>query len=107
MKNEKIDKIMDAYKTGEKTLEETNKALKEAGVNFHLKADVTDENGHWNKQEMEEGFIPGEPAKDVQRKPDMSRREDLAGKTILQKTTSGKYAVTYNELGYATKAVKE
>lgn len=35
-------------------------------------------------------------------KPDMSRNEDLAGKTV----SKGGYNITYNENGYATKAVK-
>lgn len=35
-------------------------------------------------------------------KPDMTRNEDLAGKTV----SKGGYNITYNENGYATKAVK-
>lgn len=38
--------------------------------------------------------------------PDMSRRNDLAGQTVVQKTGSGKFAVTYDEIGYAVKATR-
>lgn len=38
--------------------------------------------------------------------PDMRRREDLAGQTVVQRTLAGKYNVTYDELGYAMKATK-
>ena len=38
--------------------------------------------------------------------PDMRRREDLAGQTVAQRTLSGKYNVTYDDLGYAQKATK-
>ena len=35
--------------------------------------------------------------------PDKSRRKDLAGKTVTQKTATGDFAVTYDENGYAIK----
>ena len=34
--------------------------------------------------------------------PDMSRNQSLAGQTV----TKGDYSITYNDNGYATKAVK-
>lgn len=39
--------------------------------------------------------------------PDMSRREDLAGKTVEQKTAAGVFLVTYDELGYAVKSARK
>ena len=35
---------------------------------------------------------------------DMSRRTDLAGQSVVQKTAAGDFTVTYNENGYATSA---
>lgn len=40
----------------------------------------------------------------VPEKPDMSRRLDLAGQVVRQKTKAGVYDVQYNEDGYAVKA---
>lgn len=103
--NEVINGIINEYKSGAKSLEETNKALKAAGAGFHLSADSRD---GWTEAEMKEGFYDmGKPAKDVQRKPDMSRRTDLAGQTVTQHTAAGDYSVTYNEDGYAVKAIKD
>lgn len=45
----------------------------------------------------------GAVAEPVQRVPDMSRRTDLAGQTVKQ----GNYAVSYDALGYATRAIRE
>lgn len=39
--------------------------------------------------------------------PDMSRRQDLAGKTVEQRTASGVFLVTYNEDGYAVKSSRK
>ena len=36
--------------------------------------------------------------------PDMSRRQDRAGKTVEQRTASGTFLVTYDDLGYAVKS---
>lgn len=41
------------------------------------------------------------------RTPDMSRRTDLAGKTVEQQTASGVFLVTYDELGYAVKSSRK
>ena len=39
--------------------------------------------------------------------PDMSRREDLAGQTVEQRTVAGVFLVTYDELGYAVKSARK
>lgn len=58
----------------------------------------------WTKEEMEQGFTESsKPHKVYPNKPDMSKRPDLAGQTVEQTTTSGKYKVTYDESGYAVK----
>ena len=56
---------------------------------------------------MAAGFNPGKPAVEVPDKPDMSRRQELAGLTVAQRTRGGIYDVTYDGLGYAVKAVKQ
>ena len=39
--------------------------------------------------------------------PDMSRRTDLAGRTVVQKTLSGSFEVRYDAEGYAVKASRK
>lgn len=39
--------------------------------------------------------------------PNMSRRQDLAGKTVEQKTAAGVFLVTYDDLGYAVKSARK
>lgn len=39
--------------------------------------------------------------------PDMSRRQDRAGKTVEQRTASGVFLVTYDDLGYAVKSSRK
>ena len=95
--------INEGCKSG-KTIEAINVELKEAGANFHLNPDGGI--AGWSDKEMEEGFMPGEPAKDAQRTVDMRRREDLAGTKQIQCIPGGKFEVEYDELGYAVKAVR-
>ena len=102
---EKIyENIINEGKRSGKTIEEINAELKEAGANFHLNPDGGI--AGWSDKEMEEGFMPGEPAKDAQRTVDMRRREDLAGTKQIQCIPGGKFEVEYDELGYAVKAVR-
>ena len=105
MKNEKINEILEAYKSGGKTLEETNADLKAAGANFHLD-DAKNPSGGWTDEEMRGGFLPGAPSIPKPDKPDMSRVTPLAGQTVVQECRSGRYAVTYDEDGYAVTAVR-
>lgn len=82
-----------------------NQRLAAAGCEFWLS---TTENTVWTEQEMEEGFVEGEPAKDVVRLADlMKKHEEYAGCTLELWCKEGKYAVTYNENGYAVKAVRQ
>ena len=105
MKNN-INEIMQKYTAGEKTLEETNEALKEAGVTeFHLEHPTEEELADKREREDEEGFIPAtEEAEVLPKTPDMRRRKELAGQVVRQKTKTGVYDVTYDEDGYAVKA---
>lgn len=105
MKNN-INEIMQKYTAGEKTLEETNAALKEAGVTeFHLEHMTKEELAAKREREDEEGFIPATKEAEVLPKtPDMRRRKELASQVVRQKTKTGVYDVTYDGDGYAVKA---
>ena len=86
-------------------MEEINGELKAAGAGFHL--DVDDRVSGWTETEVAEGFIPAaEDPEDAQRTVDMKRRPEFAGTARLQHVPGGTYEVTYNELGYAVKAVR-
>lgn len=99
------DIINEGVKSG-KTIEAINEALKEAGANFHLDPDGKEVG--WTEQEMAEGFIPAEePAQKVIHLHDcFGRNEDKAGQTVRTWTAEGQYDITYNERGYAVKAVR-
>lgn len=98
-----INAIVEAYKAKEITAEEANKALAEAKAIFRFDPDKAGRG--WTEAEMAAGFNPGEAAVEVPNKPDMSRRQELAGLTVAQRTKGGIYDVTYDELGYAKNAV--
>lgn len=105
MKKKFLEIIIDGMKRGA-PMEDINAELKAAGANFHLNPDGGVAN--WTEQEMNEGFEPGEPAKDVVHLSGlMMRHTELAGKTVEMQCAEGKYAVTYNDNGYATKAVRQ
>ena len=57
--------------------------------------------------EMASGFLPGKPSTPKPAGPDMSRNIAFAGWTVVQEVKGGSYAVTYDEDGYAVKAVKQ
>lgn len=99
-----IHEIIEAYKKHQITADEANKALADAGANFRFDPDKAGRG--WTEAEMAAGFKPGNPAVEVPDKPDMSRRQELAGLTVSQRTKGGIYDVAYDELGYAVKAVK-
>ena len=104
MEKKYVDIINEAKKDG-KTIDEINQLLKEAGAAFHLNPDGG--TAGWTEAEMAEGFIPAETEPESLRKElDLSRREDLAGTVQTQKIVGAVYDVTYDELGYAVKAVR-
>lgn len=98
------DIINEGLKNG-KSYPEINAELKAAGANFHLEPDG--KKSGWTEQEMAEGFIPAaEPAEKVIHLNDcFGRDEAKAGLTIRTWTAEGQYDITYNEAGYAMKAV--
>ena len=103
MEKKYADIINEGQKAG-KTVKEINADLKAAGANFHLNPDGGV--AGWTEQEMAEGFQPGEPAKDVQRKLDMGRKMEFAGTKQVQRVNGSVYEVSYDEDGYAMSAVR-
>lgn len=81
-----------------------NKALADAGFNLKL---VPRENTGWTEQEMKEGFKEGEPGVVFPALADMMKRNmKMAGMEEEIWCKEGKYKITWNEDGYATKAVR-
>lgn len=56
----------------------------------------------WTEAEMAEGFIEQPQPERGKDTPDMSRKTELAGKTVRHNG----YEYTYDELGYCVKCVK-
>ena len=99
-----INAIIEAYKKHQITADEANKALADAGSNIRFNPDNAK---GWTEEQMENGFLPGDPAVELPERPDMSRREELAGlPPVTQLTKHSAYDVYYDDLGYAVKAVK-
>ena len=81
-----------------------NKRLADAGFNLKL---VPRENTGWTEQEMKEGFKEGEPGVVFPALADMMKRNmKMAGMEEEIWCKEGKYKITWNEDGYATKAVR-
>lgn len=100
-----VKEIIAKYTAGEKTLEQANEELKAAGAGFHLVHMTEEERAAQKQREDEAGTLPAtEEAMVLPKTPDMSRRKDLAGQMVRQKTKTGVYDVTYDEDGYAVKA---
>lgn len=98
------DIINEGCKSG-KTVEQINQELKAAGANFHLDADG--KVAGWTDQEIEEGFMPGAPAEDVNHLHDYMRfNPEMAGQTIRIQVPEGTYDVTWDEDGRPVKAVR-
>lgn len=82
-----------------------NKRLADAGFNLKL---TPRENSGWTEQEMKEGFKEGEHAKEVVRLGDiMKRNVSMAGQEKDMWCKEGKYKITWDENGYAIKAVRQ
>lgn len=81
-----------------------NKALADVGFNLKL---VPRENTGWTEQEMKEGYKEGEPGVVFPALADMMKRNmKMAGMEEEIWCKEGKYKITWNEDGYATKAVR-
>ena len=98
-----FEKIISEGKKSGKSIEEINAELKAAGANFHLNPDGGV--AGWTDAEMEEGFIPAEEEpKEARRTLDMRRRMEFAGTEQIQWIPGGRFAVSYDEDGYAKSA---
>lgn len=108
MEKKFADIINEGKKNGKK-LSEINAELAAAGATFHLDYTMGEDGPvtGWSEAEMSEGFQPGEPAQGVQRELDMSRKMEFAGTVQVQRIPGGTFEVTYNEDGYAVKAIKK
>lgn len=82
-----------------------NQRLAEAGCEFRLS---TNEKTGWTEQEMKDGFVEGEEAKPAIHLADLMKRHPAcAGGSYKLWCVEGEYEVTYNEDGYAVKAVRQ
>lgn len=82
-----------------------NKRLADGGFNLKL---VPRENAGWTEQEVKEGFKKGEPAKDVVNLADLMKRDvSMAGQEKVMWCKEGQYKITWDENGYAIKAVRQ
>ena len=105
-----ISEIMEKYNAGEINIEEANEQLKAAGAGISLKPLADEERAAKKQREDEEGFFDpvdrGLKPREMPtlKRPDMKRRKDLAGQTVLQRTRQGKFEVNYDEDGYAIRA---
>lgn len=105
----KLETIINEGKKNGKTVSEINAELKKAGATFQLDYKMSEDGPvtGWTEKEMQEGFRePAEKAKPVQRRVDMRRRPEFANTTQTQVVMGVTYRVTYNENGYAVKAIR-
>lgn len=81
-----------------------NKRLADGGFNLKL---VPRENTGWTEQEMKEGFKDCEYARDVVALADLMNRDvTMAGREKVMWCKEGQYKITWDENGYAIKAVR-
>ena len=83
--------------------------LKAAGAGFYIEALTEEQRQAKKEREDALGFfeVPEEAQKpQYPQTPYMGRVQGLANQTIIVKTTSGMYEVSYDRNGYAVKASK-
>ena len=82
-----------------------NKRLADAGFNLKL---VPRENAGWTEQEMKEGFKDGKSANVPTTLADLMKRDiSMAGQEQVMWCKEGQYKITWDENGYAIKAVRQ
>ena len=82
-----------------------NKNLKDAGATFYLVE--SKKNDGWTQEEVSSGFVQEPITEDVNTLADlMERNMEYAGYTKRLRCKEGTFEVTYDENGYAVKAVK-
>lgn len=81
-----------------------NKRLADGGFNLKL---IPRENGGWDEKEVKEGFKDCESARDVVALADLMKRDvTMAGLEKVMWCKEGQYKITWDENGYAIKAVR-
>lgn len=95
-----MKEIFKKYSAGEITLEEANEQLKPFGLSLSHRTEEELETKREAEREGEFLDIGREPLR-LPDKPDMRRRPELAGLTVIQQTKAGTYAVSYDEDGSA------
>lgn len=105
MENMKATEIIQQGLAHGESYELINERLKQAGFDFHLEKSRPE---GWTEEEMKAGFIPANSeTPDVLHLADlMKRHSSLAGTKHTFWCAEGQYEVTYDEDGYAVKAVK-
>ena len=82
-----------------------NKALADAGFNLKL---IPRENAGWTEQEMNEGFKEGVSASVPTTLADLMKPNvTMAGQEKVMWCKEGQYKITWDENGYAIKAVRQ
>lgn len=82
-----------------------NKALADAGFNLKL---IPRENAGWTEQEMKEGFKEGVSASVPTTLADLMKPNvTMAGQEKVMWCKEGQYKITWDENGYAIKAVRQ
>ena len=82
-----------------------NKRLADAGFNLKL---VPRENTGWTEDEMKEGFKEGESASVPTTLADLMKSDiSMAGQEQVMWCKEGQYKITWDENGFAIKAVRQ
>lgn len=82
-----------------------NKRLADGGFNLKL---VPSKDTGWTDLEMKEGFKEGEPANVPTTLADLMKRDvSMAGQEQVMWCKEGQYKITWDENGYAIKAVRQ
>lgn len=105
-----FENIINEGKKNGKKLSEINAELKAAGATFHLDYTMCEDGPvtGWTEQEMKEGFIPAEnePEKPKKLHEYMKFDKSKAGTEETVTTATGKFTITWDEMGHPVKAVR-
>lgn len=105
-----FENIINEGKKNGKTMSEINEELKAAGATFHLDYKMCEDGPvtGWTEAEMKEGFVePETPPEKVKKLHDyMKFDKSKAGTEETVSTPTGKYKITWDEMGHPIKAVR-
>lgn len=105
MENMKATEIIQQGLAHGESYDLINERLKQAGFDFHLEKSRPE---GWTEEEMKSGFIPADSeTPDALHLADLMKRDALnANKEIRVSCAEGVYDITYDDGGYAVKAVR-